>query len=210
MKRLLTILLALCIIPHLFSGCSSTYDTPSATSPTIASVGTDQSSATGTTEAQSIEVDKGMLFVDITLPNWFFEGEDMSTFNPDTYAEENEFKKAILNDDGSVTVTISKAQHTALMEETAASLKSSFNGYVESADTPYIKSITHSNDFKEVTISVARSDYESAFDVTPFSIGLGVMLYQSISGTEFHTEISVVDVDTGDVISTAVYPDDLQ
>lgn len=213
MKRILQILLLLCIILSLFSACSNGSDVPATMTPEVEVVQPAETvlpTESATTEAQIIEVDEGLIFVDITLPSWFLEGEDMSTFDPTAYAKENEFKKAVLNDDGSLTVTLSKAKHRELVEETAASLETSFAEYVEGADTPYIRSITHSDDFKEVTISVVRVDYENTFDITPFNIGIGVMMYQSIAGTDFHTEISVVDVDTGDVINTAVYPDNLQ
>lgn len=214
MKQSITVLVAICMILSMFAGCSNSTNTATSTHPVVETVSPTErvlsTESTSTTEAQGIEVDEGLIFVDITLPNWFLEGEDMSTFDPAAYAQENEFKKAVLNGDGSLTVTLSKAKHRELVEETAASLETSFAEYVEGADTPYIRSITHSDDFKNVTISVVRADYENSFDITPFSIGIGVMMYQSIAGTDFHTEISVVDVDTEDVIDIAVYPDNLQ
>lgn len=214
MKRIITILVAVCMILSMFAGCSNNAGTSTSTHPVVETVPPAETmpptEPAATTEAQSIEVDEGLIFVDITLPDWFLEGEDMSTFDPAAYARKNDFKKAVLNDDGSLTVTLSKAKHRELLEEAAASLEAAFAEYVDGAETPYIKSITHSDDFKEVTISVVRADYENAFDITPFSIGIGVMMYQSIAGTDFRTEISVVDVDTGDVINTAVYPDNLQ
>ena len=159
------------------------------------------------TVPQVIDTDENLLTVDITFPASFFEGTDMSTFDADAYAKEQGFISAKVNDDGSMVVTMSKKKHAELVNETAASLDTNFAELIEAEDTPYIKEITHNDDFTLVTVKVDREAYENAFDFTPFIIGLSVSYYQMLLDMEYHAEVVMVDVDTGDTITSVVYPD---
>ena len=131
----------------------------------------------------------------------------MSDFDPDAYCHEQGFEKAVLNDDGSVTVTMTKAKHEKLLHEMSDSLDASFAEYIGSEDTPYIMGITHSDNFDNIEIIVSRTEYENTFDVTPFAVAISAMMYQVFLDMDYHVEVSVVDADTGDVINTTVYPD---
>lgn len=211
MKKIVSLLLAACITISLLAGCGGTVPetTAPATIPTSPSVPetTAPETTSAQTEALGIDTDENLFTVDITLPASLFEGEDMSEFDTDAYAEENGFIKAVVNEDGSLTVTMTKARHTELLEEMAQSLDESFAAFVEAADTPYIKEITHNDDFSSIEIKVVRADYENTWDMTSFSVGISAMLYQAFLDVEYHVEVSVIDVDTGDVISAAIYPD---
>lgn len=103
--------------------------------------------------------------VDITLPAYFFEDKDMSAFNAEKYAQEQGFKKAVLNEDGSVTVTMTKANHKKMLKELTNEYDTSFAEMVESDNTPYIKSIKHSDNFNSITVEVDRAalDQEQLF-----------------------------------------------
>ena len=155
-------------------------------------------------------MDENLTTVDITLPATFFEGKDMSTFDPDAYAQEEGYKKAVLNEDGSVTVTMTKAKHKELLKELTSEYETAFAAMVESESTPYIKSIKHSDNFDTFTVEVERAAYDAAaFELTPFTLGFSGMMYQVFSGDEMHVEVTIKDVATGDVIKTVVYPDDM-
>ena len=161
------------------------------------------------TVSQTVDTDEKLLTVDITFPASFFEGTDMSTFDTDAYVKEQGFISAKINDDGSMIVTMSKSKHKELMDEMVTTLETNFAELVEAEDTPYIKEITHNDDFSLVTVKVDRKAYENAFDLTPFIIGLSVSSYQMFLDMEYHVEIVMVDVDTGDTINSTVYPDAL-
>ena len=159
------------------------------------------------TTSQAIDTDEKLLTVDITFPASFFEGTDMSTFDTDAYVKEQGFISAKINDDGSMIVTMSKSKHNELMAEMVTTLETNFASLVEAEDTPYIKEITHNDDFTLVTVKVDRKAYENAFDLTPFIIGLSVSSYQMFLDMEYHVEIVIVDIATGDTINSTVYPD---
>lgn len=203
MKRFMSVFLAGTMILSALSGCGSKEPAPTEAAQQDATV----ASTIAPTEQQSIDTDEGLLTVTITLPKSMFEGEDTSNFDADAYVAENGFLHAEVNEDGSVSVTMTKKKHNEIMAELTANLEATFAEMVEGEDTPYIKEITHNDDFTEVTMAVIRADYENTiFEMTPFVIGLSAMMYQAFLDVESHCEVLVVDYDTGDIINTASYP----
>lgn len=195
-KRIASIILAIFMLLS-FAGCAQN-----------STAGNDNGS-TNESKSDKIETDEKLLTVDITLPASIFEGQDMATFDADAYANEQGFSSAKVNADGSVTVTMTKGKHNELLTEMAASLDSAFAEFVNAEDTPYIKEISHNDDFTAVTMKVDKAAYENALDFTPFVIGISVAMYQAFVETEYHVDITIVDAATGDTIKTISYPDAL-
>lgn len=158
----------------------------------------------------NVTVDPGLIFVDITLPASFFEDQDMTTFDTVSYAEENGFKKAVVNNDGSVTVTMTKKRHNEVLTDMSTQIEKSFSDLIGASDTPYIKNISSSDDYLEVTVDVDKPGYESAFDLTPLMIGFSAMSYQMFAGLDYHCEIIIRDVSNQEIIDSVVYPDDME
>lgn len=155
-----------------------------------------------------VEIDKGLLDVDITIPASFFQDEDMSAFDSDAYAKENGYSKAVVNADGSITVTMSKSRHKEIIEEISTEYDKQFSQLVGAEDTPYITNITRSKNFDQITMEVDRTGYENElFDVTPLMLGMSGMMYQTFSGDALHVEIDIKDSETGEEIHSVVYPD---
>lgn len=202
MKRILSLTLTLALMLSM-SACSG--------GATNTSGSTSSGSGTASSAAE-VDVDKNLLTVDVTLPATFFADEDMAAFDADGYAAENGFKSATLNADGSVTVTMSKADYAEMMVEAEESTKSGFAELIGSEQYPYITDITYSEKFESVSIRVDRSGYDAdpfAAAFIPLVVYLPVAFYQAFDGTDLHCEISFVDAATGDVISSVVYPDAL-
>jgi hypothetical protein len=169
-----------------------------------------QKEPTLTQTPAGISVDDGLLNVDITLPNSLFLDTDMTTFDVDAYANENGFKKAIINEDGSITVTMSKSKHKEILKEYSDEIKQNFNELIGSESTPYIIGITSNSDFTKTIIDVDRAGYELAFDVTPINIGIPSMFYQVLAGIENHCEIIIRDGATKETLKSVIFPDALQ
>ena len=157
----------------------------------------------------TVAVDEGLLTVDITLPASLFENTD--ELNMEDYAKENGFKKAVKNEDGSVTITMSKSKHKQILADMAASIDENFKSMIGGADTPYIKDITHSQHFETVTADVDKAAYESTFlNMTPLVLGMSAMIYRAYSGEEVRTEIIIRDAATKEIMSSVVYPDSME
>jgi hypothetical protein len=206
MRRLSIALVVLLLLS--VSACGKTKDSASApASPEAAAIEAPTPTNTG---SQGITTDENLLTVDITLPVFFFQNEDMATFAPDAYAKEQGFKKAVMNDDGSVTVTMTKAKHKEMLKEMETTCEEGFADLVEGESTPYVKAISHTDGFDTITVDVDRAGYEAAvIDLTPFAVGFSGMMYQSFVEGEIRVEVIVRDVDTGETIGTTVYPDDM-
>lgn len=208
MKKILSLILALSLCFSL-SACGNS-GAPESQPPAASSAAT--SSNDSGNESGGIEVDENLLTVDITLPASLFENEDMSAFDAGAYAAEQGFNKAVLNDDGSVSINMSKSKHNELMSEMTQSVEDSFASMVQSEDTPYITEIRHSASFDAIDVVVDKAGYEggglmAAF--IPFTVYFQAAFYQAFAGAEQHCEIAIIDSATGDTIESVVYPDAL-
>lgn len=143
--------------------------------------------------------------VEITLPASLFS--DLDEFDPDAYAEEQGFLSAVQNEDGSVTIKMTKAKYQEELDEMKNSLEKDFSEMVKGEDTPYIEEITHNENFSLVTVKVDRKGYENAMDMTSFAIGLSVSFYQMFLEIEYRCQVDIVDSANGEVIKSTVYPD---
>ncbi|NLC03544.1 MAG: hypothetical protein GX787_04600 [Tissierellia bacterium] len=192
MKRLISIGLILILITSLIvTGCSKE--------------STNQTDNKDEVKKQ-VGADKKILTVDITLPEVIVG--DLSGFNEQEYLAENDgINSAKVNTDGSLTLNISKKKHNELLGEIKESLDLTLGDLIESEDTPYIRNIDYTKDYREVTISVDREAYENAFDMTPFIVGMTTGIYQLYLGEEYSTTIIMKDVDNGDEMHSVTYPD---
>lgn len=206
MKKLIAFALVLCMLLTM-AACAPTGSPNETNAPTNGNAisGTDADTEAAT--SGGIDTDENFLTVDITLPASMFSDEDMTAFDADAYAEEEGFIKAVLNADGSVTVTMTKLKHNELLKEMTDSLEESFDELVEAEETPYIKEISYNDDFSAVTVKVDRAGYESAvFEMTPFIVGMSAMIYQAFLDMEPVCVVTIVDVETGDTLNSVTYP----
>lgn len=195
MKKLTSMILAVCMTATLFAGCSvSPANQPTETVPPSA-----QTTVPSTTEGKNFTVE-------ITIPASAFEGQDMTDFDPRMYANDHGYLSAVLNEDGSVTVTMSHTRHLESLKELSEKIETQLSAFVEATGTPYIKEITHNEDFSQIEIRVDRGRYEHAFDLTPLGISMVVGAYQAFLNEDYHVEVTIVDADTGEEIDRSVYP----
>lgn len=216
MKKFAMIILVAVLAFSLVACGTTTTNTPD--NSTVANTPETISTVEPTPEATSadnepdnnVSVEENLLTVDITLPASYFDKQDMSAFDAVAYAKENGYEKAVLNSDGSLTITMSKSKHSEILTSMESNLEESFNNFVGSEDTPYIKAITHTKDFRAVTIDVEKEAYESVFfEMTPFTIGISVGFYQMFLEDGYKVEIIVKDEASGDVLLDTIYPDAL-
>ncbi len=161
--------------------------------------------------SESIDVDKNLLSVEITLPASMFEGEDAESSIAEAEAEGIQVTK---NADGSVTYKMSKAKHKEMMREMETELQKSIEEMKNGKDSPSIKEVTANKSYSEFTLEVDRAGYENSFDgFAVFGLGLSGMYYQLFQGKDsenIKVKIIVKDVATGEVIGETVYPDALE
>jgi major membrane immunogen (membrane-anchored lipoprotein) len=202
MKKLLLMMTVL--IFTLLSGCSSS--DPSNASDKDNTEETDQEQTN-----ESVEVDKGLLNVEVTLPASMFEGEDVDA----TIAEvEKEGVEATKNEDGSVTYKMSKSKHKEMMKELETGIIESIEDMKNNEDFVSIQEITYNKSFSEFTMVVDKATYENSMDsFVIFGLGLSGMYYQLFNGADeddYRVKIIVKDKTTDEVMEEVIYPDSLQ
>lgn len=162
-------------------------------------------------EKDAVNVDKGLLNVELTLPESFFEGEDPNTVVENAKAQG--IDEAKVNEDGSVTYKMSKAKHNELMDDMETSINESLKEMKSGTDFASVKDATANKDYTQFTLTVDQAAYENSMDgFAIFGMGMLGLYYQIFDGADAESAKVVVDVKdeaTGEVFDTVTYPDDM-
>ncbi|GAB6087483.1 hypothetical protein [Alkaliphilus crotonatoxidans] len=159
--------------------------------------------------SENVAVDDDLQMVDITVPTDLIG--DLNDFDEAAYINEHEgVEGAKINEDGTLTLTMTKAKHMELVEEMKQQLLDTLSDLKNSETTNYIKDIEYTEDFKEIKIIVEKAAYEGTFDLTPFIVGISVGMFQVYTGEEYNTTITVQDEATEEVLYSAKYPEVLE
>ncbi len=159
-----------------------------------------------------IEVDRGLLSVEITIPASLAGEADIDGLVSNFSAEGIDVSDARRNPDGSITYKMSRGDHRRLL----ASLRESFvEGFEEVPDDfPSVRSITFNDDLTRFRMTVDRPAFENSFDGFVVFLPLfAAGIYAAFDGRDpegMRIEIDYVDAATGQVYDTFVAPDDLQ
>ena len=203
-KKILAVILAALICTSMVACGKSNETTNSQDKESVSSTSSSVSSS------DQVEVDSNLTTVDITFPSSYFE--NMENFNPDTFASENGYEKAVKNEDGSVTVTMTKKKHEELLESTKTEIEKSYQEMVQSTEYPFVTDISHSDSFDTVTVKVDKAAYEQNKLISamlPLTVAVQPALYQIFDGKEAHVTVEIKDNNSGDTITSVVYPDDI-
>lgn len=209
MKRMvaLTAAAALALSLAACSTAPSTADTPAeAPAPTAAPTTEPDSSlqdaADAISTAEQIEVEDGLFDVTLTLPADY--ASDITAEEIAQQVADGKVHTGVLNDDGSVTYTMSKAQHAALLESVAAQLRSTLDDMIGSADYPNLTVIETNDDFTDFTVytttqpgAVGLSDEMSV--LIYYTCG---KMYGIVSGQEpDNIHVDILNAESGELVS---------
>ncbi|MGM9949933.1 MAG: hypothetical protein ACI33P_07385 [Lysinibacillus sp.] len=161
---------------------------------------------------ESVNVEKGLLNVQVTLPASFFEGKTEEEIV--AVAKEDGISEVKVNEDGSVTYTMSKSKHKEMMKEMEDGIVEMIKEVVESDDYPSIKEISYNKDFDEFDVKVDRELYENGLDgFAILGLVMGSAYYSAFNGDspeDMKITFNMIDATTDEVFETTVYPDDLE
>lgn len=162
----------------------------------------------------SVEVDKGLLTVEVTIPASFYEGEDVNVEEIITEAEKDGVKKVTKNEDGSLTYKMSKSQHKKMLKDMESEIQQTIKEIESNEDFTSIDSIKSNQSYDEFTLSVNQSEYENSMDgFATLGLAMQSMFYQLFSGVDeedYQVTIHLKNKDTSKVFDTVVYPDALE
>lgn len=194
MKKIVCILLAFSIMLALCA-CGAE---PSGGGQTAQSTSSEDGGAAG-----GVTVETKLFNVTLTIPTEF-TGEGMTQEECDRIAEENGYQSVTLNEDGSVTYVVTKAQHKEMMREISDSIEESLNEMVGSAEYPNVVSIEKNSDYTQYTVTTKSE----TLDLTESFMTLGLYLfsgmYHAFNGTTIdNVTVQFVNEASGEVIETA-------
>ena len=199
MKKLITIILMIGVL-LTFAACGAKETKASATD-TSEEVIQEKATEDAAENSGGLEVDRGLFNVTITIPAEFLdEGKTQADY--DAEAKENGFKSATLNEDGSVTYVMTRAQHEEMMEETRTAIEESLAGMSNNEDFPNFTSIDTNADYTEFTVHCTSEElsFTESFSVLGFYMIGG--MYNAFNGTPAdNIKVVFMNDATGAVIS---------
>lgn len=201
------------------SGTPAPAPAESSSAPEDAPAADEESESSGDGEADledvgEIEVDRGLLSVEITFPADFIGEDDPVAYTDEVAADQGiEWGERTVNPDGSVTVKMSRTEHNRLMDDLRVGFDEALASFPD--DSESIKSASANRDYDVFEIVVDRGAFESSMDgfATQFGIALYAGFYAIFNGDdpqETRFEIRYIDEATGEVFETVVSPDDFQ
>lgn len=149
-----------------------------------------------------VEVEENIFTVELTIPADYV-GETTQE-ELDAVAKENGYKSITLNEDGSATYIMSKAQHKDMMNEMAASINTSLAEMVGSENYPNFTEVKANENFTSFTITTTSEELDLAesFSVMVFYMSGG--MYNIFNGTPVdNIHIDFVNADSGEIISSS-------
>lgn len=163
-------------------------------------------------ENSEIEVEKGLLNVEITLPPMLFSKEELAEIEKEM--KEQRDAKISQNEDDSITIKLTKNEHKQLMNEMKEEFIQTIDDLIEDEDYPSITDITYNGDFTQLNMIVDREGFENSFDsIAIFSLGITSLFYQVYDGKDLNKDqvvVSLIDVEQDEVFEEIIYPEALE
>ena len=165
----------------------------------------DTDSATGGKTPVSVE--EKIIDVTVTITANFFT--DQTAEEIEATAKEKGIKKCTINEDGSVTYTMSKTKHKELLEEFRAGIDSENDALVngESKIASFVK-IDVNDECSQFDIYVDPDKYSSWDSMNTIMFYFEGLYYQCLLGKnyeEIDIVVNYIDNETSEVLDTASY-----
>lgn len=161
-----------------------------------------------------VEVDQGLFNVEITIPATLVNNDDADIDDIIDEAQDKGIKEIVRNDDGSLTFKMSKNEHRKMMKEITEEIQETMLDIKTDDDFVSIRDLEANESFSQFTMKVDRDAFENSLDAfAALALAMQGMIYQVFDGVdqdELQVIIDIEDADTGELIDTVIYPDDLE
>ena len=149
-------------------------------------------------EAGKIEVDDGLLTVEIEIPKNM--AGDMTQEAADALAEEKGFLSVTLNDDGSITYKMTKKRHKELLSEMKNEL-TDFSDYIGTEGYENVTDISVNDDLTEFVVSTRSKELNTDESFLSMYLFVEGGMYSVFSGNELENiKVIYVNPDTKEII----------
>ena len=182
MKKILLILLVLSMF-ITFAGCSSNDSSDVETSSPLESETVEDSLQEDEDELSAIgdvEVENGILTVSITLPASLVKDATQEDLDNDTSGT---YQSAKLNDDGSVTMKLTKTQYKEMLASIFQELDACIKEISESDDYN-IDKVEHNDDFSKFDVTLSTDEVGLYDSIASLAFYMYVGMYQIFKGSK--------------------------
>lgn len=206
MKRIIALLMIFAMLLSLCAcgGGKAADDAVDATS-AATEEGGDKAAAEADKETDTLEVDENLFNVEVKLPASFFDGESAEEII--AAAEEQGIKKCVVNEDGSVSYTMSKDKHRELLDGLRSDAEESIASFLEgeSAVASFVD-IVYNDNFSEFNITV--NDQYSTWDMFSgfafYIVGAYYQVFDGANPDEVDVIVNFID-EAGELKDTMSY-----
>lgn len=208
MKKIVSIILSTALTMSFLAACGA--DTLEQTPSTSSAITTPPASSGS--ESQKIEVTQGLLTVDIIMPeSVILSMQTTAEEYAAGFTGEDGFIGATVNDNGSVTLTYTKAAYNKQLADIEQGIIAAIEDILADENYSSIKTITAAADFSRFEIIVDKVAFENNLYAGMLSFGLGMAgtMYLVYTGkSNPSVELNYIDEATGKVFKTSVWPED--
>ena len=156
-----------------------------------------------------IEVDEGLIFVEITVPATFLEGATEESIK--ATAEESGFTDCVVHENGSVTYKMTKEKHKEVMLEVKTSLESTIEDFISGDNAvPSFLKVEYPDDFSRFDVYVdptLYSDWEGFYVMMFYFLGEYYQIFEGRDFDDVYVLVNYINNDTNEVIYSGSFPE---
>lgn len=142
-----------------------------------------------------VQVDEGLLNVDVTLGATFFEDQTEDEIKAN--AKENGYSDCKINEDGSVTYTMSKKKHSEMLDEMKTSFEELAAGCLEGEkEVESFVDIQYNDDFSKIDIYVDAEQYtmwDLLYAMTFYITGATYQAFTGVANDDIDVVVNFID-----------------
>ncbi|NLL63252.1 MAG: hypothetical protein GX241_03275 [Ruminococcaceae bacterium] len=198
MKKFISVILALAIL-FSFAACKKSGD----------DVINNKKDTGENTEKESTSIEKEDPNVTITVPDSFFEDQNIEEIVAKT-SEEEGFISATINEDGSVTFVMTKEKYQEQLQKYKESVDEGIDSITKGKDAPgTFSKIEYKEDYTEFTIyTTDKYTKDDPMLLTKiFQVGLHGQIINGKDKDKINVKIMIIKESTGDVLLETTYKD---
>ena len=118
--------------------------------------------------------------------------------------KENGYESAVLNDDGSLTIVMSRSQHDEMLGQFKKSVDEGITEIIHTVEDSAIEKIEYNDDYSIFTVTVSGDELGLAERQAADELVMYGTLYHIYSGNDVdHIKVDYLSSGTGEVIETA-------
>ncbi len=149
-----------------------------------------------------LSVEKGLFRAELVFPAGFGEGETAEDLK--AFAEERGYRNCVLNEDGTVTLTMSRRQYDGLMKRLKKTVSVNLRSLTEGDDFPFTD-VRWNDDFSVIDYTVDSETYTLLHKVVLLPVSILSGVYQGYLGKpteDLTVTVNLIDAETGEIFDS--------